>query len=89
MEIAEEHRNAVGWIAEGIQCAHGFDCFKAGSVRLPRVREVVPGKLVECLEDTRQPCAFAVDFGTGRFCECPVLDYIRTRLGIEMGSLTD
>ena len=88
MEIPEEHRKKVEVIAERIECPRGYECCKAGSARRPRVREVVTDQLIECLEDSHQPCAFAVDFGSGRFCECPVLNYIATSLGIKTGSVT-
>jgi hypothetical protein len=46
------------------------------------VRSVLGGKLIECLEDDQKACKFAVDFGSGHFCECPLRDFLLKTLNI-------
>jgi hypothetical protein len=35
------------------------------------------GALLECLEQGRHLCPFALSFGYGHFCRCPLNNYVR------------
>ena len=82
MEIADEHRTAIQSTIARMRCPKGFECYKSGFMKLGKVRSVLEGKLVECLEHRQEACEFAVDFGSGRFCECPLRDFLLKKLDI-------
>ncbi len=72
MDVAEAYRRAIENIVNGMECPKAFACCRPGSERLCPARVLAGGKLLECLAEMPQPCKFAVDFGLGRFCECPL-----------------
>ncbi len=72
MDAVEAYRGAIENIKNGMECPKGFACCQAGFEQRCPARVLASGTLLECLEDTHRPCPFAVDFGIGRFCECPL-----------------
>jgi hypothetical protein len=76
MDVVEVCRGTIQNIMNGMECPKTFACCHPGFERLCRVRVLAGGKLLECLDETHQPCKFAVDFGLGRFCECPLRAFL-------------
>ncbi len=72
MEMPEAYRRTIEDIRKGMECPRAFACCQPGSQRPCPTRLVAGSKLLECLEEAKTPCRFAVDFGVGRFCECPL-----------------
>lgn len=82
MELSVEHKNEIETIMRGTECPKGFECCKSGFEKLPKVRKVADGKVLECLEKGPKPCRLAVDYGCGRFCECPARIFAMQEVGI-------
>ncbi len=80
--MADEHRTTIQDVIGRMQCRKGFECCGPGFQKPCKVRSVLGGKLIECLEDAQKECEFAVDFGCGRFCECPLRDFLLRTLDI-------
>lgn len=76
MEITQEHECRIQEIMGEMQCPRDFKCYKSGFENLGKVRIIGGGKLVECLEENRQPCDLGFVFGYGYFCDCPLRKYI-------------
>ncbi len=72
MEMPEAGRRTIEDVLNSMECPWAFACCQPGCGRLCPTRVTAGGKLLECREDRQQPCRFAVDFGIGRFCECPL-----------------
>ncbi len=82
MEITDGHRTTIQSMIGRMQCRKGFECCQSEFQKLCKVRSVLGGKLIECLEDDQKACKFAVDFGSGHFCECPLRDFLLKTLNI-------
>jgi hypothetical protein len=82
MDGAEAYRRAVEDIKKGMECPRAFACCQPGSPRLDPAHVRAGGKLVECLENTDRLCTFGVDYGIGRFCECPLRAFLLQNPGI-------
>jgi hypothetical protein len=80
MELTKEQRTTARDIISGMKCPADFECYKSTFEELPKHRLVVGGQLVECLENGHNPCSFAVRYGSGAFCECPLLNYMAKSL---------
>ena len=76
MKLDIQQQASVEGITNGLRCPRDFQCYQSGFEDLPRSRLIAGGRLVECLENCRNPCSFAVHFGSGAFCECPLLNYV-------------
>ena len=75
-EMPETHRRTIEDVRNGMECSRDFACCRPGSQRPCPTRLVAGSKLLECLEEEKTPCRFAVDFGVGRFCECPLQAFL-------------
>jgi hypothetical protein len=76
MDDAEAYRRAIEDIKKGMECPRAFACYQPGSPRLDPAHVRPGGKLLECPEATDKPCMFGVDYGIGRFCECPLRTFL-------------
>lgn len=75
MELTKDQRERVEWIKAQMDCPNGFPCYESGFQVLPRVKRM--GTLLECLQDDAQSCPFALAFGYGYFCRCPLNKYVQ------------
>jgi hypothetical protein len=76
MDDAEAYRKTIESIKKGMECPRAFACCPPDCARPVPAHVHASGKLMECLEDADRPCQFAVDFGIGRFCECPLHTFL-------------
>lgn len=81
MEIAEAHK-IIEHIMGSAECPKDFECLAPGGDTLCQARSLLDGRLTECLADSRETCMFAVDFGIGCFCECPMRSFLLKTLGV-------
>lgn len=82
MEITDGQRTTIQGMIGGMQCQKGFECYQSGFQKLCKVQSVLGSKLIECQDDGQKACQFAVDFGCGRFCECPLRYLVLKTLNI-------
>jgi hypothetical protein len=77
MEISQKHKVKIDQIMQEMNCKKDFECYKTGLKNLPKVKR--RGKLIECLEEN-PTCEFAMPFGYGLLCQCPLNNYIQQNL---------
>lgn len=75
MELSQEHKDRIEEIMAGMQCPRGFKCREHSFTDFPKIQRV--GTLLECHEVSIKNCYFAMPFGYGRFCRCPLLAYVK------------
>ena len=78
----EEQKRQLEEIMAGMECMRGFDHCKDGFENLCEAKDRGMEGYVDCLEEKPVTCGFAVPFGEGVFCKCPVRVYIAKNLRI-------
>lgn len=76
MLIAKEHRKKIDDIVVKMHCPHDFPCYKSEFKKLSRIRMLVDGEVIECLEDKRNLCEYGMSFGNTYLCTCPLRKYV-------------
>ena len=82
MELSKKQKKKIESITRSFECSKGFECYKSGFEKPCKIRKVADGRVVECLEKDPKRCRFRVDFCSGGFCECPVLNFAVQELNI-------
>ena len=80
--MEEQHRKALEELASQIDCPKNFSCIESGFENLGKAKDCGLEDYLDCLNDSAASCKFAVHFGYGHFCRCPVRVYIGKKLGI-------
>ena len=78
--MREEDRKKIEEIMSGMQCPKDFQCAKSGFERLCKARDFGLKNYLECLEENPPTCPFALPFGYGHFCQCPLRVYLSKKL---------
>lgn len=78
--MKEEDRKKIEEIMAGMQCPKGFQCAKSGFERLCKSKDFGLENYLDCLEEIPQDCPFALPFGYGHFCQCPLRVYLGKKL---------
>ncbi len=81
MLITEEHRKKIDEITAETHCPHDFPCYKSEFEKLSRIRMLVNGEVVECLEDKPYLCEHGMSFGSIYLCICPLRKYVAKHFG--------
>jgi hypothetical protein len=79
-KMKEEFRKKINEIMAGMHCPKDFKCAATGLNQLCKARDVGLDNYLECLEENRQGCPFALSFGNGYFCQCPLRVYLAKKL---------
>jgi len=82
MQVDESHKQMIENVIGTMQCPKAFECYTSGFQRICAARAVKGDRLIECLADNEETCKYAVDFGLGRFCECPLRNFLLKTLHI-------
>ena len=82
MELNADQRADIENIKLSMECPQGFECEKSNFTKLPKVRDLGITDMVQCLSDEPEQCTFAVPFGFGHFCKCPLRVYLARELKI-------
>ena len=78
--MEDEVKKKIEELMETLQCSKDFICYKSGFKTLCKAKDHgLPGYL-DCLEESPN-CTFALPFGKGHFCKCPIRIYIIKELG--------
>ena len=67
-------------IIAGFRCPKKFKCCKSRLDDLCKAKDVGSEHFLECLEKDSAKCAFALHFGYGVYCSCPLRIYIGKKL---------
>ena len=76
MDINPKHAKKVKEIMSKIQCSEDFKCANSGFNELCKARDDGIEGCLECLEENPSKCVFAVSFGFGYLCRCPLRCYV-------------
>ena len=82
MEMTEAQRADIGSIIASMECPKDFECEKSNFTKLFKARDLGLTNMVECLRSDYQGCVFAIPFGSGHFCKCPLRVYLAKKLKI-------
>jgi hypothetical protein len=78
--MKEEVRRRIDTIRAGMECPKGFICDESGFQHLCKARDRGLEEFVDCLADDRAGCGFALSFGHGHLCQCPLRIYVARKL---------
>ena len=78
--MEESVRKKIEEIMAGMTCPKAFRCAESGFEVLCRARDVGHEGYLECLEKRETMCTFALSFGHGRYCQCPLRVYLAKKL---------
>ena len=76
MQLTQKQQERVQEIMASMECPKGFPCYESNFEQMPNTKVVADGKVVECLEPKSATCSYALPFGFGRICTCPLRAYI-------------
>lgn len=79
-ELSQENRVQIQEIMQRMECPKDFACYKSGFQNTCKVQVIVPGKLIECLDESGRACVFGLAFGSGIYCRCPLRNYAAENL---------
>ena len=78
--MQDEVRKRVEEIVGGMKCPKAFSCAESGFERLCKARDLGLDDYLDCLDENSNRCSFAMPFGHGHFCCCPLRVYIAKKL---------
>ena len=78
--MKEEDRKKLEEIMAGMKCPKDFKCAKSGFEQLCKSRDIGLENYLDCLEGPPSDCSFALSFGYGHLCQCPLRVYIAKKL---------
>ena len=81
--MKEEDKKKIEEFMAGMQCPKDFQCAKSGFKRLCKARNFGVEKILDCLEENPSACPFALSFGYGHLCQCPLRVYLAKKLEVE------
>ncbi len=78
--MKDEHKKKIEEIMVGMQCPKSFKCAEGGFENLCRAEDFGVEKYLDCLVEKPWACSFALSFGSGYLCQCPLRVYIAKKL---------
>jgi hypothetical protein len=78
--MRDEDKKKIEEIMSGIKCPKNFRCADNGFERLCKAKDFGLDNYLECLEDAPSKCSFALSFGNGHFCQCPLRVFLAKNL---------
>jgi len=78
--MGEDEREKIEEIMNGLTCPKNFACAQSGFERLCKARDFGLESFLDCLEEKPETCNFALAFGYGYLCQCPLRVYLAKKL---------
>ena len=78
--MKEEHRKKIEEIMGEMSCPESFKCSESGFETLCKAKDRGVKRHLDCLEDDHSRCTFALSFGDGYFCKCPLRVFLSKEL---------
>lgn len=78
--MREKDRKQIEEIIGHMQCPKNFKCADSGFEKLCSARDLGLEAFLECLDEDPSHCKFAIIFGDGHFCQCPLRVYLAKAL---------
>ena len=76
-----EHRKKIDEIMGEMDCPKKYKCVESGFEDLCKARNSGLDSYLDCLNDHPPECSFALPFGMGYLCQCPLRVYLVKNLG--------
>lgn len=76
----EEMSRRISELMDAMECPKGFKCAESGFENLCKAGDIGLERYLVCLEEDPPQCVFALPFGEGYFCQCPLRVYIAKNL---------
>ncbi len=78
--MEEDVRKTIEEIIGQMQCPKNFKCAESGFNDLCEAEDLGMEHYLKCLEPEPSDCKFALPFGSGYFCQCPLRVYLSKKL---------
>jgi hypothetical protein len=79
--MKEQDRNSIAQIKAGMNCRKNFSCEASGFEQICKAKDAGIDSFLDCLdEENRLGCLFALSFGDGYLCSCPLRVYVGKNL---------
>lgn len=79
-EMREEDRRLIEEIIGGMTCPKGFRCAESGFENLCQARDFGVESYLDCLDQSREHCRFALPFADIYLCQCPLRVFLAKKL---------
>jgi len=78
--VKDEDRSKIEELMAGMRCPKNFKCAENGFEHLCKAKDLGMKSYLDCLEENSSACPFALSFGNGHFCHCPLRVYLSKKL---------
>jgi hypothetical protein len=78
--MKDEDRKKIEEILDRMICPKNFKCADSGFEQLCKARNIGLENYLDCLEENPPACLFALPFGSGYLCHCPLRVYLSREL---------
>ncbi len=78
--MKDEDRKKIEEILDRMICPKNFKCADSGFEQLCKARNIGLENYLDCLEENPSACLFALPFGSGYLCHCPLRVYLSREL---------
>ena len=78
--MREKEKKQIEKIVGKMQCPKNFKCADSGFDILCKAKDIGFESFLECLDEDPSHCKFAIFFGDGHFCQCPLRVYLAKAL---------
>ena len=78
--MKDDDRKRIEEMTGNIECPKNFKCVESGFENLCKAKDFGLDDYLECLEEDPHKCKFALPFGNGYFCQCPLRVYLAKKL---------
>jgi hypothetical protein len=74
--MRDDHLKQITQIMGDMHCPKKFRCAESGFEDLCKAKDGGLENYLDCLEKNSSSCLFALSFGYGHFCQCPLRIYL-------------
>ncbi len=78
--LKDDDRRKIEEIIGKMSCPKTFKCAESGFENLCRARDFGVESYLECLDGSGSICQFALPFGEGHLCQCPLRVFLAKKL---------
>ena len=78
--LKEDDQRKIEEIIGKMSCPKAFKCAASGFAGLCRARDFGVDSYLECLDESGGECQFALPFGDGYLCQCPLRVFLAKKL---------
>ncbi len=78
--MKDEDKKKIEEIIAGMKCPKNFKCAEHGFEKLCRAKDFGVENYLDCLEKNPYECPFALSFGYGYLCQCPLRVYLAKKI---------